>query len=105
MGFIDYIPIIGAAYQGIQHEKHQLKYHPDKDRKSGFHLSNLSSIGQGFSAFAEGFTGGEKMQHDDRVDKAWQDRHGHSGQQRAGSTAYHFADEWVYYIFHSQRLF
>ena len=87
MGFIDYLPIIGVAYQGIQHEKHQLKYHPDKDRKSGFHLSNLSSIGR--------FTGGEKMQHDDRVDRAWQDRHGHSGQQRAGATGYHFVDVWL----------
>ena len=90
MGFLGYINLAQDVKRGFTHEKHQLKYHPDKARKSGFHLSNLSSIGQGFGSFIDGFTGGSEMDHDDRADAAYQDSSGQRGQRQPGVGAYHY---------------
>ena len=91
MGCLDWIPFVQDAKYGLDHEKHQLKYHPDKERKTGFHMSNIKSLGQGFSSFADGFMGVSEMGHDDRVDAANQDTHGPwtEGQRKLGATTYH----------------
>ena len=70
MGFIDYIPLIGQAVRGLEHEHHELKYHPEHKTKKGFHLSNIGKQWkQGFSAFAEGAVGGEEMATEDVKDR------------------------------------
>jgi len=90
MGFLEYLNLAQDAKRGISHAKHQMKYHPDQARESGFHLSNLSSIGQGIGSFIDGFTGGSEMDHDDRVDAAYQDKDGQWGQRDPGAAAYHY---------------
>ena len=98
MGFLEIIPIISDAVRGIQHAKHQLNYHPESGRKEGIHLSNLTgSIGQGFSAFGEGFLGGAEKKHDDDIDTAFQSdeaiKQGNSRgdfQRQPGAAAYHY---------------
>ena len=98
MGFLDIIPIISDAARGIQHASHQLNYHPESGRKEGIHLSNLTgSIGQGLSAFGEGFLGGAEKKHDDDIDTAFQIdeaiKRGNSRgdfQRQPGAAAYHY---------------
>ena len=65
---------------------------PYNKRKSGFHLSNISSIGQGFSSFADGFMGGSEMGAQDRVDAAYQDdnKKTRGYQRKPGESAYHY---------------
>ena len=95
MGFLDWIPIVQDVKRGLDHEKHQLLYHPEHERKSGFNLSNLSSIGQGFSSFADGFTGGSEMGAQDRVDAAYQDdnKKTRGYQRKPGESAYHYVTQ------------
>ena len=92
MGFLEYLNLAQDAKRGISHAKHQMKYHPDQARESGFHLSNLSSIGQGFSSFADGFMGGSEMGAQDRVDAAYQDdnKKTRGYQRKPGESAYHY---------------
>ena len=68
-----YLNIAQGVKRGLSHEKHQLLYHPGHERKQGFSSSNLKSMVQGVSSFFDGFTGGSEMDHDDRVDAAYQD--------------------------------